>query len=210
MVTALLRRLPIPLAEIKAKVQTLTISPGSDSAASCLKLHNHFLQCSRLDDDGDGIVTLPGKCQMHKTGTSYFNTAAAFGVTMPIFCGSVLLHQGKVLIDIQKRLLARFADDESFEISYEEPDPAIVDAIEAVLSLPDWHTEMEYINPGPYHLFSLGFLKLWLPRSGMSARQSLSVLVVLAGFVATLVIIIGGSFCLVALWGRGWRVRGGW
>ena len=99
MVTALLRRLPIPLAEIKAKVQTLTISPGSDSAASCLKLHNHFLQCSRLDDDGDerhnrAMVASdslksgnPNPARTHLTDdragyTSYNSSLVSYGVAL--------------------------------------------------------------------------------------------------------------------------------
>ena len=156
LITAIMKRLPVPLSELKSKVKSLSLLIGSDSAKSCNRVDKHFLACSGLAADLDGTITLPGKCFQHKAGATLFSICRMFGITCPMFCACVLMHQGSVFEHLVRTVRGRVARD--FQPQLEEPDRAKVKYFESLLALLDWQAERDYIAGGGCRVLDVGFL----------------------------------------------------
>jgi hypothetical protein len=112
--TAVTKRLPVSLRELKARTQSLAIIPVSDSARACLKVGRNFLTFAGLSRDQDaeganlldGVVTLHSICLMHQVALVVASVLKMLDVTCPMFCCCVLLQNGHNRRAVRKHVLA--------------------------------------------------------------------------------------------------------
>lgn len=100
LLAGILRRLPLPLVELKRKANTMTVMPLSDSARACKKMGRHFAACTAMDrvarNPGspatlDGVVSLHPWCLMHMVGIIVGNVMTQLELLSPMFCACVLM-----------------------------------------------------------------------------------------------------------------------
>ena len=147
MIGSIHRRLPLPLSELRSKVDHLNVAVGNDSAKACIKADRHYQNLSHLDTTGRGVLGLSGPCQMHMFGVSMFSMSKPLNIICPMFCACVLTHQGKVFDKFRDKVAARFKRMEIGDIVQDAPDPAFVAGLVQLLSMDSWDSEVEHIAP---------------------------------------------------------------
>ena len=116
---AILSRLPVPLAKLKQKCKTLALVLSSDSAKANIRLARTVGSRTQVNGGGDGVVCVWALCLMHRTALAVLGLLAMFGLTVPLFCATVLLHMARVFDGL--RTHCRRAVESSLQIAFSAP-----------------------------------------------------------------------------------------
>jgi hypothetical protein len=117
--SAIHQRLPISLADLKRKCISLAVIILTDSARSCIRLSRCFRAQTAMSAEGAGVVSVWMPCLMHRAALAVFSTLKLFDLMVPLFCGTVLLHQGQTFELILPICLAHIASQ--LELVFHKP-----------------------------------------------------------------------------------------
>ena len=95
----------------------MTIQLVSDSAAACIKVGKIYLSQSNFTQQGKGTFAIHSLCLMHATHSSVSAALKLLSLHAPVFCGSVLLHQGRTFDNVRKMVKEQVG--KSLILSYE-------------------------------------------------------------------------------------------
>ena len=143
---ALVTRLPISLPRLQKMAQTVAIQLVSDSAAACVKVGKIFRSqsqcCFEQQSNLSGCVATHSLCLMHATHSSVSAALKLLSLHAPIFCGSVLMRQGKTFDNVRKMVKERVSKNLSLTYKW-DPSFKVAEAyLRRVLELAEFDHEL--------------------------------------------------------------------
>jgi len=111
MYAAIHRRLPISLATLRQRCSSLAVIVLTDSARACIRLSRCFRAQTAMEVGGNGVVSLWAPCLMHRAALVVFAVLKMFSLMVPLYSGTVLLHQASTFELMLRRCRQHIAEE---------------------------------------------------------------------------------------------------